>query len=69
MTELSFRFVNREGQDVSDTDAVGYLVRDYFGRDLNDILSSRAPGEVRSLLRAAYRGPDCDGIGLEWTVV
>jgi hypothetical protein len=48
----------------------GYTVRDYFDVPLDELLEGqdRAPEAVRSLLRAAYRGADCDGIGLRWSV-
>lgn len=69
MARTTFRFVNRAGEDVTATaDVAGYCVRDYFDRDVTDIINSHAPGEIRSLLRAAYRGRDADGIGVEWDV-
>lgn len=67
--QIVWTWTDREGRDVTNTEAVlGYNVQDFFDTPLDEIQNSRAPGEVRSLLRAAYRGRDVDGIGLTWEV-
>ncbi len=61
--DIDFRFVNAAGRDVTGTDAVtGYQVRDFFSCDLVDVGDLDDDG-----MRLAYLGPDCDGIGVEWT--
>lgn len=69
MSTTTFRFIDRDYQDVTDTDVVhGYVFQDYFDANLGEITNSRAPGEIRSLLAASYKGPDVDGIGVLWTI-
>lgn len=56
---IQFRFVNAEGEDVTGTpDVDGYSIRDYFDTNL-----ARATLEE---IRASYRGPDWNGIGVKW---
>lgn len=68
-TITTFLFFDRDGRDVTGTeDVAGYRFQDFFDRDVREITNSRAPGEIRSLLGRAYRGPDCDGIEVQWSV-
>lgn len=62
-------WIDRDGRDVSGTDAVaGYNVGDYFDADIETTLMM--PHDVAdATLRAAYKGPDSDGIGLRWSII
>lgn len=46
----------------------GYNVGDYFDADIETTLMM--PHDVAdATLRAAYKGPDSDGIGLRWSII
>jgi hypothetical protein len=56
-----FRFTNANGTDMTGTDAVaGCRFDDYFATDRDiDALTDAE-------LRAAYKGPDWNGVGVVW---
>lgn len=61
MSTFIFEFVTRDGKPASATDTQGYFVRDYFDCAVDDATAEE--------LATAYKGPDCDGIGVRWGVV
>jgi hypothetical protein len=59
-TARNFRFVDTEGRDITGTEQVqGYFIRDFFDCD---ITIARSDDE----LTKSYKGPDSDGIGVQW---
>lgn len=48
----------------------GYRIADWFhGGDATLAAASRAtPAGAEAILRDAYRGPDCDGVTVSWTI-
>ena len=58
-----FTWIDAQGRDITATDAVlGYSLADYVPgiADLDEAADAE--------LCAAYLGPDCDGIGVRWSV-
>lgn len=67
MARITFRFVDRNGTDITGTETVtGYAFRDFFAPGAAD--ADGTPATVRAALTSAYRGRDCDGVGVEWEV-
>lgn len=60
--EIIFRFFNKAGIDITDTEAVdGYHFRDFFDCS---ILTSTLDD-----LSTYYKGPNCKGVGVRWVSV
>jgi hypothetical protein len=54
-----FCFINGSGDDVTGTEEVaGYLVQDFFTCDIRTATDEE--------IRATYKGPDSEGIGVRW---
>jgi hypothetical protein len=45
----------------------GYHYRDFFNNDVDDLGDDRETAE--QWMKDGYKGPDIDGIGVEWEVV
>lgn len=59
MSDILFEFV-RDGRPVPDSETQCYLFGDYFDCDI------RFP--TPDDLSTYYKGPDCEGIGVRWTI-
>ena len=68
---ISMRFIAKNGEDITGTEAVdGLTFADFFSSDLAE-LEAEAKGDAETLtqwLRSAYLGPDIDGVMVAWKV-
>ena len=65
MITLQFAFVNEDGNEV---DSDGRFWADYFDDAFENVASADSIAAANAMLAAAYKGADCDGVGVKWTV-
>lgn len=67
MITVTFRFIDHTGLDVTGSEAVqGYHWADYFDGAIQKVVDAETVEQADTLLRAAYKGCDCEGIGVRW---
>lgn len=56
---IQFFFIAPDGTDITGTEQIhGYQFQDFFDCDIETATADT--------LRAAYKGVDCDGVGVTW---